>query len=102
MYLIQILLPLYDNEGERQPSTLFADVRATLTDQFGGLTAYTRAPARGVWQADMGETSREDIVVYEVMADDLDRHWWAGFREQLERSFRQEQVVVRSHEITVL
>jgi hypothetical protein len=42
---------------------------------------------------------RDDIVVYEVMTDTLDRAWWAGFRKALERRFAQEELVIRSHAV---
>ena len=102
MHLVQILLPLYDNDRARQPDDLFRQVRSELTELFGGLTTYSRAPARGLWQDDSGETSQDEIVVYEVMAPELDRDWWRGFREQLEHSFRQKQIVVRSQHIELL
>jgi hypothetical protein len=44
-YLVQVLLPVYDNEGGRFPIDYYDEVRVKLTDLFGGLTAYTRAPA---------------------------------------------------------
>ena len=93
-FLVQILLPVYDN-GERFPSDLYNEVRAKLTDMFGGLTAYTRAPAEGVWES--GTTiKRDDIVVVEVMVDSLDRTWWGAYRRDLKRLFRQDQIVLRA------
>ena len=94
-FLVQILLPVYDNNGERFPSDLYNEVRAKLTDMFGGLTAYTRAPAEGVWES--GTTlKRDDIVVVEVMVDSLDRTWWGAYRRVLKRLFRQDQIVLRA------
>ena len=61
-----------------------------------------RAPARGVWRDDAGETSRDDIVIFEVMTPTLDRQWWAKFRRHLEGHFRQESVVVRALTSTML
>lgn len=101
MHLVQILLPLLDNEGRQQPDELFRRVRTTLTDRFGGLTAYSRAPARGLWQDDSGATSADEIVVYEVIVDTVDREWWARYREELERAFRQKSVVLRATLIDV-
>jgi hypothetical protein len=94
-FLVQILLPVYDNNGERFPSDLYNEVRAKLTDMFGGLTAYTRAPAEGVWES--GTTlKRDDIVVVEVMVHSLDRTWWGAYRRDLKRLFRQDQIVLRA------
>ncbi len=100
MTLVQLLLPLFDNDGNRLPESTFLQVRAELTERFGGLTAYTRAPASGLWQdEDTGETSLDDIVVYEVMVDSLDRDWWRAYRLELEQTFRQKELVVRGQEI---
>jgi hypothetical protein len=41
-HLIQILLPLSDNEGRRFPPAAYARVRSELTERFGGMTAFTR------------------------------------------------------------
>ena len=68
MYLVQILLPLYDNEGHEFEAAEYVRLRHELADRFGGVTAYTRAPARGVWKDETGGTSRDDIVIFEVMS----------------------------------
>ena len=96
MHLIQLLLPLYDNEGKTFPSAMFREIRTRLTERFGGLTAYTRAPAEGLWKEGGGEPKRDEVVVYEVMVDDLDRAWWAAFRAELEIRFAQQELVVRA------
>lgn len=101
MHLVQILLPLYDNTGEALPKDLFAAVREELVQRFGGLTAFTRAPAKGLWKDDQG-VQRDDIVIYEVMASQLDRGWWSGYRQSLERRFGQEEIVIRAQAIEQL
>src|SRR4051812_2192906 len=50
MHLVQILLPLFDNDGTPLPSGEYAKVRHELMERFGGLTAHTQAPAEGVWK----------------------------------------------------
>ena len=94
-WLITLLLPLYDNAGEPFGQAPFRRVRRELTDKFGGLTAFTRAPAEGLWE-DGGETQRDDVVVLEVMAEALDRAWWGGYRRELETRFGQDVIVVRA------
>ena len=96
IHLVQLLLPLYDNDGRAFPPAHYAAVRATLTNRFKGLTAYTRAPAQGLWSEADGPPRRDDIVVYEVMAETLDRAWWDELRRSLERRFAQEELVIRS------
>jgi hypothetical protein len=101
MHLIQILLPLYDNDGEPLPDRLYAGVREELSQRFGGLTAFTRAPAEGLWK-DAGETKRDDIVVFEVMVEAVDAAWWRSYRRRLEQAFRQDAIVIRAQEVTLL
>lgn len=96
MHLIQLFLPLYDNDGQPFPRALFDAVRAELAEAFGGVTAYTRAPATGLWEDDAGRVQRDDVLLFEVMADALDRAWWGGYRQALEHRFRQDEVLVRA------
>lgn len=98
MHLVQLLLPLRDQDGKPFPRSLYRDVRDTLTARFGGLTAYSRAPAEGVWSAG-DEIAHDDIVVYEVMVPEVDRAWWSQYRADLERRFDQDELVVRSQPI---
>jgi hypothetical protein len=101
MQLVQILLPLYDNAGHLFGEELFGKVRRELTERFGGLTAFTSAPAQGLWQ-DEGETKHDEIVVFEVMVEDLDAAWWRDYRKTLEREFRQDTIVIRANAVTIL
>jgi hypothetical protein len=96
VYLIQILLPLRDNDGEPFGRAEFDRVRRELAERFGGVTFYARSPAMGIWKDDDGDVDRDEIVVAEVMADEEDREWWRAYRVELERRFRQEEMVVRS------
>ena len=101
MHLIQILLPLYDNSGEHFGEELYTKVRTELTERFGGLTAFTRAPAQGLWKNE-GKTTRDDIVVFEVMSPTIDKAWWKIYRAELETLFRQDTIVIRAQPVTIL
>lgn len=101
-YLVQILLPQYDNEGQPFAPDVFGSTRGELVERFGGLTAYARAPARGLWKTDEGTVARDDIVILEVMAEELDREWWLQYRRSLEQRFRQDTVVVRAVAVDTL
>ena len=96
MHLVQILLPLRDNEGRPFPRAAFDTVNRELTDRFGGVTAYLRSPAIGTWREDDGAVARDDMAIIEVMDADLDRSWWSAYRRDLEERFRQDEVVVRA------
>lgn len=102
MYLIQILLPLYDNDGQPFPQEEFILVRDELTERFGGLTTYVRSPAKGLWKETSSMTVHDDIVIYEVMTTYLDRKWWRTYREALAARYRQEVLIVRVSEIQLL
>jgi hypothetical protein len=94
-YLVQILIPVYDNSGQRFPKEHYDKVRTKLTQAFGGLTAFTRAPAEGLWD-NGGAVKRDDIMVVEVMTDTLDRSWWREYRIELEKFFEQDEMVIRA------
>ncbi|HEX5871981.1 MAG TPA: hypothetical protein VFY65_16240 [Longimicrobium sp.] len=96
MHVIEILLPLRDNEGNAFPRATLDRVRHELTDRFGGVTAHLRAPAAGAWKDDEGDVARDDVVIVEVMADDVDRAWWKEYRRELESRFRQDEIVIRA------
>ena len=95
MYLIEIFLPLYDNEGRAFGAGELDRVRDELAARFGGVTAFRRAPAEGLW-TEGSEVSRDAIVIFEVMSEALERAWWAEYRAELEKRFRQEKMIVRA------
>lgn len=102
MYLIQLLLPVRDNDGRPFPREAYDRVRGEMTERFGGVTAYLRAPATGAWKDDAGGVDRDDVVIVEVMARALDREWWRLYREELEARFRQDEIVARALRCDVL
>jgi hypothetical protein len=102
MHLVQLLLPLYSNSGQQFSQALYARVRDELVNQFGGITAYTRAPVHGLWQENKSGTVRDDLIIYEVMVTHLDQNWWHEYRATLEKRFEQESLVVRAHRIRLL
>ena len=98
VYVIEIFLPLLDNEGHAFARKEFDRIRRELTDRFGGVTAFMRAPAEGVWKSDTAET-RDQMVIFEVMTKTRKRKWWRRFRRELERRFRQEELLVRATKV---
>lgn len=102
MYLVEIFLPLADNEGSAFPAELHEAVERALSDRFGGVTAYPRAPASGLWKVSPTKSQQDDLVVYEVMTEQLDAASWADYRQHLEKVFRQEKLLIRAQQIEVL
>lgn len=95
MYLVQIFLPLMDNDGAKFPPDLYRTVRDEFAAAFGGVTVYSHAPAQGIWEHHGGR-DHDDLLVFEVMTDTLDHQWWRKCRWRLEQTFHQQSIVVRS------
>jgi hypothetical protein len=100
MFLIEILLPLNDNAGNPFSRDNYREVQEQLTGKFGGVTAYTRSPASGTWRDGRGATYRDDVVLFEVMAETLDAAFWQMLKGRLAEQFDQNDVIVRATEIT--
>ena len=76
-------------------------MRHKLADHFGGVTAFLRAPAVGLWK-EAEELNRDEVVMFEVLSKSLDQEWWRSYREALEDKFRQEEILVWAISITKL
>jgi hypothetical protein len=96
MHLVQLLLPLYTNAGDPIGEEAFSTVRRELTERFGGVTAYARAPASGLWKTGDGRVHRDDMMMVEVVVEHLDPAWWGVYRTGLERRFEQDSLFVRA------
>ena len=101
MHLVEILLPVFGNDGNRLAAAKFTTVREALTERFGGVTAFMRAPAHGT-NEDKGQVQHDDIVSMEVMTEVLDRDWWASYRTWLEEEFGHDEIVIRATAMTCL
>ena len=101
MQLVQILLPLYDQEGNPFSGLLYDKIKKELTETFGGLTAYTRSPASGIWK-DGEKIVKDDIYIYEIMLQEIDKNYWARYKSKLQLIFEQEELIIRVSDITLL
>ena len=101
MYLIEIFLPLNDNDGRPFPKTVFIALRQELTERFGGVTTFNRAPASGTNKSDE-DVQKDDIIIMEVMTETLDRPWWSSLRKRIEAKLRQDEILIRASDIEKL
>src|SRR5688572_21359789 len=101
VYLIQLLLPIYDNSGRRFPRSKMHAVNCFLTRQFGGLTIYKHPPVEGLCK-ESASVVKDDIVIFGVMADRLQKTRWTQYRHQLEMQFWQERIIVRASKMELL
>jgi hypothetical protein len=102
MHLVQLLLPLYDNDQRPFGRAALDRVSDELAQRFGGVTAFRRSPAEGLWEEAGDRVSRDQVVIYEVMVERVDREWWANYRRELEHRFRQERILIRATEAELL
>ena len=102
MYLIQLLLPLHDNNHQQFETEKFERVRNELTERFGGVTAFVRSPAVGLWKEESDSVARDEVVRFEVVAEQLDEEWWAKYRATLQESFRQDELMIWATRVTKL
>jgi hypothetical protein len=100
-YLVQILLPKENGNGQRISQQWFETLLEQLTDKFGGATSFIRAPGEGLWDSG-GDVARDNIAVIEVMTDELDRRFWRSLRGRLEGELSQEEIVIRAQQISRL
>ena len=97
-FVVELLLPVADPEGRPYPTAIFGALQRELTERFGGVTAHVRAPAQGRWK-DGDTVEADDVVLFEVMTDTLDREWWRRLRVRLQTTLRQREVLMRAHEV---
>ncbi len=102
MHLIQILLPLYNQDNNVFPEIYFTQIKTQLTEKLGGITTYSRSPATGFWKETDNKTVKDEIIVYKIMAPDLDRVWWQTYKQQLEKLFNQDEIIIRASAIDIL
>jgi hypothetical protein len=100
--LIQIYLPIYDAQGKTFSEASYEKIKTKLTEQFGGLTMYTRSPAVGLWKDDPQSTVKDDIVIYEVVAEELDQTFWSNYKNELKDQFKQDELLIRCSAITII
>jgi hypothetical protein len=94
-FVIEIFLPLRTPKGARARGPVFEALKGRLVERFGGVTVFARTPAEGLWR-DEGAVERDEIAVFEVMTNELDRNWWSALRRQLEGDLEQAEILIRA------
>jgi len=93
-HCVELFLPVAEDQ-QGTGRTLVEELKRRLTEQYGGVTAYARAPAEGLW-AERGAISEDRIVVLEVMVDEPDLDGWAELKRELEARLGQKDILVRA------
>ena len=102
MVLIQLLLPITHADASPGVSTPLVETARELGRTFGGLTAYVRSPAKGLWTSPSGRMDEDEVVMIEVVTDRFDRPWWKQYSSLLARRFGQDAIHVRAMPIELL
>jgi len=100
--LIQIFLPVRDEDGKDFSKRLWKNLNDKLTKTFGGLTIYSRAPATGLWNDGEGNRVKDEMIVYEVLTDIIDESYWKSLKDELQRKLRQEEILILVSDINRL
>ena len=95
MFLIHILVPLTNNNGNKFQPQKFNKLKKLLIKKFHGLTVFSHSPAEGLWQKTKKTVKQEPIIVFEIMTETKDNKWWQDLRIKLEKEFKQEYIVIR-------
>lgn len=94
MQIVEVFLPLNTGSGVSIGGDVIDGIIGGLADRFGGATAFTRAPAEGLWKQ-QAEIQKDRIIIIEVMVAEVDETWWKGYRGRLEAELEQEEVMIR-------
>ncbi|WP_449437091.1 hypothetical protein [Pedobacter steynii] len=97
--LVELFLPLRDDDGEVFPEKLYAGIREELMAKFGGLTEYSRSPVKGFWKPDQGKEEKDELLVFEVMCAEIEPEFWDKLKLRLLKIFKQDSLVIRSSKI---
>lgn len=96
------MLPLNDERGDPFPQKHYTAIQQKLIGKFGGATLYTRSPASGLWKDEDNQLVRDQVIVFEVMVPLIDTDFWKEYRQSLEKTFTQDQIIIRRLETGLL
>lgn len=94
MEIVEVFLPLQTGSGVAIDPEIIEGIIGGLADRFGGATAFTRAPAEGLWKQNR-QIRKDRVIIVEVMVDEIDEAWWRDYRRRLEVEFEQDEVMIR-------
>jgi hypothetical protein len=102
MNLLQLFIPLTDNQGHQFDQSIFLDLRQQLTDRFGGVTIYSRGPVTGLWKEAENQIIADQMIIYEVLTEQIDLPYWKQFKLHLEDLLQQEQILIRYFAVSTI
>lgn len=98
--MIRLFLPIYDKDGMKFPDHYYTTLHKKLSKKFGGLTVYTRSIAKGFWKAKAKVTIKENVLIHEVMAANVDKLFWQKIKSSMMKKFAQRDLLITSSKIS--
>ncbi|WP_196258686.1 hypothetical protein [Pelagibacterium limicola] len=95
MQLVGVFLPLDTKHQTPIAPDVFEGIFRDLAHRFGGATAFSRAPAQGLWN-DEGLMKSDRLIIVEVMVEDVDESWWKDYRLWLKSELEQDEIIIRA------
>jgi hypothetical protein len=97
-----IFVPLRYNDGTAVEPRKFRDLQARLLEYFSGVTFFPQANV-GLWRMG-GVTYRDEIVIYRVVSGKARsaRQFIRQLKQELERVFQQEQILILERDVEVM
>jgi hypothetical protein len=95
----EIYLPSKQRDGKQIKPKEIAKVKEKLKSAFGGYTEINCC--EGAWQRD-GEESRDEITIVRVLDDGTSGFDMKAFQRSVERSLKQERLLITLREVDTL
>jgi hypothetical protein len=98
----ELYVPLHYNDGQPIEPVKLAALKSRLVQEFGGLTHFPQEN-EGFWKIG-AHTFRDRIVIFRVLASDSAHaeQFFAQLKEDLERDWNQQDVLVIAREVALL
>jgi inorganic pyrophosphatase len=100
--LVQLFLPIEDKKGKPFAAKYYDKIKETLIKKFDGVSIYSNAPVNGRWADEQSNIEKDKLIVYEVMTDMIDLTYWESYKLVLEKQFKQDTIVIRCLDISLI
>jgi hypothetical protein len=94
--ITQVLLPKYDNLGQRFRRRDYRAFHARMVRRYRGWTR--KGQAEGVWLGPSGHLFTDEHWVYEIGHSHPDLNFWRAEKERLKDEFQQEEIWIIQYE----
>ena len=94
-YLAKIFLPVSDECRTNQVADSILAETDLLTARFGGATSFVHSAAEGYLKDSAGRSTKDVVVLIEVLVDQWDQPWWGIYKQDLDKRFQQQEILIR-------